>query len=298
MGANDAANIFGPAVGTRAVRFWTAALITSAFVIVGALAQGIPGIETYKALSDQTATQAVIITLAAALTVTGMTYLGMPVSTTQAMVGSIIGIGLIQGNVNWGVLARVVLAWILTPVGGAIAAYLFYRLAAALVEEWLTSLQTYDRIIRIGFIVVGAYGAFSLGANNVANVTGVYVGADLLTPHEGVLLGSVSIALGVLTYSRRVMDTVGRDLVPLEPFSALIAIMGESLTLYIYAIIGIPVSASQAIVGAVLGIGLVKGVRTIDRRTVRNILFAWVGTPMTSAALALLLHHIWRWWFG
>jgi len=92
LGANDAANAYGTAVGTRMVRFRTAAILCSAFVILGAVVSGAGASETLGKLGSVNAPAgAFTVALAAALTVTWMTRLGIPVSTSQAIVGSIIG---------------------------------------------------------------------------------------------------------------------------------------------------------------------------------------------------------------
>jgi len=92
LGANDAANIFGTAIGTRMVRFRLAAIIAGIFVIIGAVAQGAGANETLGDLgSVSTLGAAFTVALAAALTVFWMTRLSLPVSTSQAIVGSIIG---------------------------------------------------------------------------------------------------------------------------------------------------------------------------------------------------------------
>jgi PiT family inorganic phosphate transporter len=75
------------------------------------------------------------------------------------------------------------------------------------------------------------------------------------------------------------MLTVGSRLVSLDAFSALVAILAQAATVHLFAIIGVPVSVSQAIVGAVLGIGLAKGVKTINRGLLLRVVFGWVGTP-------------------
>jgi len=295
LGSNDAANIFGLAVSTRVLRFWTAAILASVFVVAGALLSGQGGFETYGKLASQTLLSAFFISLAAAITVTSMTAFGLPVSTSQAVVGSIIGIGVLQGNVHWATLIKVVLAWVFTPVGGAIFSYLLYISIGKLIERWLKDYFFYDEFLKVGFLLISAYSAYSLGANNVANITGVYVKSGALTPWMGALIGSLAIASGIITYSRRVIQTVGNNLVNLEPFTGFIALLGEAMTLNVFAVIGVPVSASQAIVGSVLGIGLVKGVKTIDKKNVANIVLAWVLTPAISGGLAYglwILHGI------
>jgi len=124
----------------------------------------------------------------------------------------------------------------------------------------------------------------------VANVTAVFVGAGELTVFSAVLLGGLSIDLGILTFSRRVMKTVGRRLVKLDPFSALVVLLAEAVTVHIYTILGVPVSTSQAVIGAVLGVGIVKGIRTVERRTLINILVGWFFTPVIAAVIALSIY--------
>jgi PiT family inorganic phosphate transporter len=126
----------------------------------------------------------------------------------------------------------------------------------------------------------------------VANVTGAFVGPDMLTPREACLYGGLAIGVGVMTYSRKVMMTVGKGLVRLDAFTAFIAILAEAITVHFYAIIGVPVSTSQAIVGAVLGVGILKGTQTINKGTLSKILFGWIGTPIISAAVAYVTYNL------
>ncbi len=88
------------------------------------------------------------------------------------------------------------------------------------------------------------------------------------------------------------MMTVGEGLVRLNAFTAFVAILAEAITVHIYAMIGVPVSTSQAIVGAVLGIGLIKGSQTVNQRTLVRILFGWIGTPGISAGIAFILYYL------
>ena len=100
LGANDAANIFGTAVSSRMVKFATAAILSSIFVILGSMLEGGAGIETIGKLSVMDLATAGISSLAAAIAVTIMTILKLPVSTSQAVVGSIIGVGVMVSS-NW-----------------------------------------------------------------------------------------------------------------------------------------------------------------------------------------------------
>ena len=290
LGANDASNVFGSAVAARMVKFRTAAILASAFVLLGALLEGQAGIETLKGLTPLNLEQAVVSSVAAAVTVTIMTFLSLPVSTSQAVVGAILGVALLNQNINIPGLGKVVACWIGTPVGGMIISIMIYRVLAFFYNRLNINLFQADNLLRLSLIGAGSYGAYALGANNVANVTAVFVGAGELTLFSAVLLGGLSIDLGILTFSRRVMETVGRRLVRLDPFSALVVLLAEAITVHIYTIIGVPVSTSQAVIGAVIGVGIIKGISTVERRTLINILIGWFLTPTIAAVIALSIY--------
>jgi PiT family inorganic phosphate transporter len=289
LGSNDSANIFGTAVFSQKIRYRTAVILCAVFVIAGALLEGQEGMHTLSGLVDQTADSAFAATLAAALTVTLMSVLKLPVSTSQAMVGAIIGIGILRGAVNFSGLTKVVLAWVATPVGTIVATLILYPVVGKILRVLPMNIFTRDLILKWGLIIAGCYGAYALGANNVANVTGVYTQTGQLTVFQAALLGGGSIALGALTYSRNVMVTVGKKLVRLDPFGAFIAVFSMAVVVHLFAIIGVPVSTSQAIIGSVLGIGILKGVQTIKLGTLLMIVFGWVGTPIVALVFAYLI---------
>lgn len=290
LGANDAANCFGSAVASRMVKFRTAAVLCALFVVVGALVEGRAGIETLKDLTAVSLEQAVVITVAAALTVSILTVLGLPASTSQAAVGAILGIGFFNQDINLAGLGKVVACWFGTPVGAVLAALVLYRILGTAYNRLPISLFQSDMLLRAGLIAAGSYASYTLGANNVANATAVFVGAGTLSVFAAALIGGLSIALGVLTYSRGVMETVGRKLVRLDPFSALVVVLAGGVTVHFYTVLGVPVSTSQAVIGAVLGIGIIKGARTIQRATLYGILSGWFLTPPIACFIAMCIY--------
>lgn len=292
LGANDAANVFGTAVSSRMVKFWTAALLASFFVILGAVVSGRAGIDTLRGLTSFGIEEAVISSVAAAITVTIMTFFGLPVSTSQSVVGSIIGIGILNGQLNYDGMGKVVACWFGTPIGAAVVSILLYKFFAYVYNKRRFSIFESDIIIRVGMIIAGSYGAYALGANNVANVTAVFVGAGLISVFNAALMGGISIAVGIITYSRPVMETVGKKLVKLDPFSALIVVLSLGLTVHFYTILGVPVSTSQAIIGGVLGVGLIKGVDTISRRTLYHIFIGWFLTPFIACLFSIAINFV------
>ncbi len=294
LGSNDSANVFGTAVAAKIVKYRTAILLTSLFVVLGALIEGEKCFSTVGELSTLSPRGAFLAALAAGITMFVVTYLALPSSTSQAIIGAIVGVGMVSGIPEFSRLYKVVACWVLTPIGGIIISFVLYHLIGFFIAKYILSPQMRSFIIFWSLIFAGCLGAYALGSNNVANVTGVYVGAGLLTPFEGLLIGSLSIASGALTYSKRVMMTVGRDITPLDEYAALIAVLAGAITVEIFTQVGVPVSSSQAIVGGVAGIGLVKGVRTLSKRTLMGIVIGWISTPLSAGIISYVLVKIFQ----
>ena len=106
------------------------------------------------------------------------------------------------------------------------------------------------------------------------------------------MIGGSSIAVGALTYGQKVMMTVGKRITALDPFSALIAVLAHSIALHIFTQIHVPVSSTEAIVGALTGIGLSKGSRAVNYKILQSIFAAWFLSPFTSALLTIGLLYL------
>jgi len=291
LGANDAANVFGTGVTSGLVSYRLAVILTAIFVILGAVTEGTKCIGTVGYFTSLTLFTALLATLSAAITVTLMTRLKLPVSTSQAILGAIVGIAIVgEGwrGLPMGKLTKVVLCWIFTPLGAAVISFLLFMGLGYLVNR-IRGLAVFTHLMRIGILVTGCFGAYALGSNNVANTTGAFVGAGLIAPIEGALIGGISIGVGAITYSRGVMISVGRRISLLDPFSALVVVLAGAITVYLYTQIGVPVSTSQAVVGAVAAIGLAKGIRTINKKMLFFVLLGWISTPLLAASLSILL---------
>src|SRR6056297_380592 len=313
LGANDAANIFGTAVGTRMIKFKTSAVIITIFVIIGAVISGAGASHTLGTLGkvNQLA-GAFVVALSAGLTVLWMTNLGLPVSTSQSIVGAIVGWNIFAGySTDMRVLTKIIGTWILCPVLSAS----FFIIISKFLKKCKIHLLTIDRYTRLSLIIVGAFGAYSLGANNIANVMGVFTNTISIPPinifglftlsgtQQLFFLGGLAISVGVYTYSKKVMLTVGKDIFKISPVAALIVVLSHSIVLFLFASEGlkywlisyglpslplVPVSSSQAVVGAVIGIGLIKGAHNINYRVLGSISIGWVVTPVTSAIISYL----------
>ncbi len=288
IGSNDAANVFGTGVSTQLVSYRTAVTLIAIFVTLGAVFEGERCMITLKDLSKVELEVAFFVTFAAAVVISLMSVLALPASSSQAVVGAVFAIGLVNGSANANVLAKIVTAWILTPVCAGILSILFYNVLGWLLRPLLTSLRWSTPVLRTVIIIAGCYGSYAMGSNNVANVSGVYYNAGLLTSLQASIFGGLAIATGVLTYSKRVMLTVGRGIYAVDGFTAFITVITLAVSSHLFTQIGVPVSSSQAIVGAVIGIGLMKDMKSLSWKTIRNILVGWIVTPAMSGAQCLL----------
>ncbi|HFE64292.1 MAG TPA: inorganic phosphate transporter, partial [Caldithrix sp.] len=249
LGANDAANIFGTAVGTRMVRFKIAALVASVFVVLGAVISGAGATHTLGKLGAVNAIAgSFTVALAAGATVAWMTKLELPVSTSQAIVGAIVGWNLFTGSpTDMNSFTKIISTWVICPLLAAVFSIILYKIFKFVLGYAKIHILEMDIYTRIGLILVGAFGAYSLGANNIANVMGVFVPASpfhdfnlagiirFSGTQQLFLLGSLAIAVGIYTYSYRVMTTVGNQVFKLTPILALIVVLSESLVLFIFA---------------------------------------------------------------
>ena len=318
LGANDAANVFGTAVGTRMIRFKTAAFICSIFVILGAIISGGGTTETLGKLGAINALPgAFAACVAAGLSVYIMTKFGLPVSTTQAIVGAIIGWNLYtDSQINIKVLVIILSTWILCPIIAGVIAMLFYSITKKFIQSSKIHILRLDAYTRTALVLAGAFGAYSLGANNIANVMGVFVPISPFTDinilnififsskEQLFLLGGIAIAIGVFTYSKRVMFTVGNDLLKLSPVAAFIVVISHSIVLFLFASQGIssflqsinlpsiplvPVSSSQAVVGGIIGIGLLKGGKEVKWSIAGKISIGWLALPIIAALMSFIV---------
>ncbi|MBR2875770.1 MAG: anion permease [Clostridia bacterium] len=263
---------------------------------------------TVETLRLKTAIKAAIIFTCAGLTVFIMSYLKFPVSANQSITGAIIGWGLFYADyanpeilaINLPQIGKFASTWILNPLGAGLISYILVWIFHKFVEEKFSSLSHYDKIVKTGYLFAGAFASYSIGTNSSANVTALYydaafnktgVAANLLTDARvAATIGGVAIALGVLTYSKRVMMTVGSSIADISQIDGFLVIIAMALTVVIMGKwMGIPVSTSQAVVGAVLGAGLTRGKENVHLGVFKNIAIAWVSSPTVAGLLAYIV---------
>jgi PiT family inorganic phosphate transporter len=158
-----------------------------------------------------------------------------------------------------------------------------------------------ERIFIFLQILTACFVAFAHGANDVANAIGPLsaavqtiqdgvVAAKSVVPMWALALGGVGIVIGLATYGWRVMETVGKKITELTPSRGFCAEFGAATTIVIASKMALPISTTHTLVGAVLGVGLARGIGAVNLTTVRDIAISWVITIPAGALLAIIFY--------
>ncbi len=322
IGANDAANCIGTTVGARIISYRKAAVMMSVFVILGGALQGhhvmktvgkgivITEVTVYEQHNNEPAPEVfpeffpdnrmpdlaiLVALLSAGLFVTLATFTSTPVSTSQAIVGGVagVGVGIVGAQASYfklGVMLKILGAWVISPVLTMILAFLVY-LALGIVLRRARAVF-WSSVMATAVLASAAYVSYSLGANDVGNAIGPLLNRF---PDKGpylAALGGVAMATGALTYGQRVTDTVGKSITPLDYSGALAAQLSAAFGVHLFSLLGIPVSTSQAIVGGVIGVGLTKGMQAVSTKKISTIFAGWVITPVCAAIFAAVVYRL------
>ena len=162
-----------------------------------------------------------------------------------------------------------------------------------------------EQTFAILMIVTACAMAFAHGSNDVANAIGP-VAAVVSTVQTGevfqtatvspyiLLIGAVGIVVGLATYGFRVMATVGRNITALTPSRGFAAELAAASTVVLASGTGLPISTTHTLVGAVLGVGLARGIGALNLAVIRSIFMSWIITLPAGAALAVIFYYILR----
>ena len=316
-GANNAANIFGTAVISKMVKFRTAAITAGIFVVLGSVISGAGTTETLTDLGSVNALAgSFAVAVAVGISIILMIRAKVLVSSSQVILGGIIGWNLFTGSpTDNNALYKILFSWVASPVIAAIFGFILFKIIKNTVLKWKIHLLELDTYTRVGLIIAGALAAYSFGANNIANVMGMFVGSahlpdlnigsvfTLSSEQQLFFFGGVAIAAGIFTYGANVMDTVGEDFAKISPITGLVAILAEIIVLFLFtsqsfehfllvnnlpAIPLVPLSITQAFIGAIIGTGLAKDPHSINFRVLGRMVVGWAVAPVTSALITVL----------
>jgi len=281
IGTNDTSNAFGICIGCRVISLRKSAILLFFLVFLGLSFQGSGVIKTVgkDLVATNTEITAIALIISAAIVFTS-NLRGIPVSTHQVIVGSLSGAGVAFGaQLNYETLAAIIISWILSPIlAGFMAILLFILLEGA--TRGLSLLKV-EKTIRVLLLSSGILISYNVGANEVATAIAPLVVIDAEFGLISVL-SAATVSLGALALSRKIAETLCKGITSVDPKTGFSAHFGAGLSVYIFTLLGMPVSTTYSLVGGISALGFFKGVRTVKINKIREILLNWISAPLLA----------------
>jgi PiT family inorganic phosphate transporter len=199
------------------------------------------------------------------------------------------GIGLALGaEVDFARLVTIAESWIICPILVMVLAFALMHVSNLILKKFESRTVLMQQGMGRMAILSACYAAYALGANHAGSAVGPIANLGIFHPKLLLFIGGLSIAAGAATYGKKVAHTVGSGITPLDIPAAFIAQISAAFGMHWFSMLGIPISTSSAIVGGVVGVGLVKGTKAISSKMVLTIIFGWLLTPTLAAGAAFL----------
>jgi PiT family inorganic phosphate transporter len=303
-GLHDAANSIATIVSTRVLSpqyavFWAAGFNFIAFLFFGLhVAQTVgSGIVSPGLVDDRL----IFGALMGAISWNLLTWaLGIPSSSSHALIGGLVGAGVAKAGVNaivWGGLTKTAAAIVLSPaLGFFLALFLVLAVSWIFVRETPLAVDTLFRSLQ--FLSASLY-SLGHGGNDAQKTMGVIavllfshgqLGQEFHVPFWVVLSCQTAMGLGTLLGGWRIVHTMGSKITRLTPMQGFCAETGGAITLFMATGLGIPVSTTHTITGAIVGVGAARRVSAVRWNVAKDIVVAWVITMPMAAAIAALFY--------
>ena len=296
VGSNDTSNALSICIGAEIIKFKKAVFLFGCFVLMGVILQGQRVMHTVgKSLLPINLAILNIALLISAFLIILSNWKKLPLSTHQVIIGSLTGAGMaFEVDINLSSLFKIVLSWIISPLGAFLFSLTLYRI----MEKTLSKMPLFqiERILRILLLISGFLIAYNTGANELATILGGVVHTGLMDQLQASLLGSFFVFLGAILLSHRVIETVGKEMVALDPYSGFAAQFGAGICELLFTFLGMPVSTTYCIIGGISGVGMLKGMETVKMALIKKIVLSWILTPclafITCFILAKISHNM------
>ena len=307
-GLHDAANSIATIVSTRVLRpqyavFWAAFFNFIAFLFFGLhVAQTVgTGIITPDIIDDYV----IFGALMGAISWNLLTWaLGIPSSSSHALIGGLVGAGIAKagiGAVVWSGVIKTGSAVVFSPALGFVLA-LFLVLAVSWIFVRRTPLAV-DNIFRSLQFVSASFYSLGHGGNDAQKTMGIIavllfshdkLGGEFHVPFWVVLSCQMAMGLGTLVGGWRIVHTMGSKITKLTPMQGFCAETGGAITLFLATGLGIPVSTTHTITGAIVGVGAARRVSAVRWNIAKNIVVAWVITMPMAGIIAAIFYALAR----
>ena len=296
-GLHDAANSIATVVSTRVLRPQYAVIWAAFFNFIAFLFFGLHVAQTVGTgiVAAEVVDAAVIFgALMGAICWNLLTWwLGIPSSSSHALIGGLAGAGMMKAGLTaivWSGLGVTAAAIVLSPLLGFLLALLL-----VLIVSWAFVRSTpsaVDNTFRTLQLVSAAFYSLGHGGNDAQKTMGViavllysqgFLGAAFYVPFWVILTCQAAMGLGTVFGGWRIVHTMGSKITRLHPVQGFCAEAGGAITLFLATYLGIPVSTTHTITGAIIGVGAARKVAAVRWNVASNVVFAWIVTLPATA---------------
>ncbi len=240
IGSNDTSNALGICIGCGVIKLRRALLLFGCFVLIGILVQGQKVMKTVgKDLVEVNLSIIGISLSVAALLIIISNWKKLPISTHQVIIGSLVGSGVASGAaVNFTAILEIIVSWIISPLVAFFSALFLYKAMEKTISK--LSLFRIERILRSLLLLSGILIAYNTGANELATILGPVIHSGLIEQMRASLIGSLFVFLGAVILSHRVIETIGKGITTLDPYSGFAAQFGAGMCVMFFTFLGMP----------------------------------------------------------
>ena len=224
----------------------------------------------------------------AALLIIVSNWKRLPLSTHQVIIGSLTGSAVASGAaVNFTAMIEIVVSRIVSPVIAFFTSLLLYKAMEKTISK--LSLFRIEKILRTLLLFSGILIAYNTGANELATILGPVIHSGLIEQLRASLVGSLFVFLGAVILSHRVIETIGKGITTLDPYSGFAAQFGAGMCVLFFTSLGMPISTTYCIIGSISGVGMSKGMETVKFGLIRKIMANWVLAPSLAFLISFLI---------
>ena len=297
IGASGTAASMGSAYGADAIKSKRLAMILVGLAaFLGAV---LGGGEVVKTIGEGiipsnllTIKLVVLILAGATLTLFIANLLGIPLSTSEVTVGSIVGAGIAFKSLYINNLLVIVFFWVLVPIVSFLITFGLGKLISAAEKRWvgLTKNGKWKKWLAVLLVIGGCLEAFSAGMNNVANAVGPLVGAGMISTSKGIWIGGLFVSIGAILLGSKVLETNGKKITRLSLLEgSAVSFTGGTLVIAA-SLFGLPIPLTQVTTCGILGVGASqKGFGIWQKSVIQRILKVWLISPLASLVISYIL---------
>lgn len=303
-GFNDTANAIATCVSTRALSVYSAVIMAAALNLVGAMISTKVAATIGQGIIEANDINQVVILagLSGAIVWSIITWhFAMPSSSTHALIGGLMGASVAHigfSSLHWVSIKKIILSLVLSPIIGIVVG--FWLMIALLWMFRNFSPEKLNKNFRKLQIISAASMAFSHGTADAQKSMGVITMAlisygtldTFSVPWLVVIACAVAMAMGTAIGGWRIIKTVGKDFVKLQPIHGFCVQTSASGVVLIASALGLPTSTTHIITSAIFGVGLSKRISAVNWKIAQNIVWAWILTIPASGIVAFLLYAV------